>query len=234
MIWATWSMNLSSPTLMTWWVLLRITTSCFLKYYLRCSRDYVIINLPKPWNTSLCTENARWLGKTADGIGVLFDEEYISGLTTLQRAVTAGDLQRFVCGAGWLRPAVPHFAEIISELQAWLRSQGTSHQKQLNRIRLHWDEQLTNAWEQLREAIQHTVKLGYFSLAESIATCLFTDASDRFWSIVLTQCPQIELQLPVLDQRHTPLACMSGAFQRIWVALAYNAQRSLSNHSCFG
>src|SRR5690606_32689542 len=48
---------------------------------------------------------------------------------------------------------------------------------------------------------------------ESIATCLFTDASDRFWSIVLTQCPQIELQLPVLDQRHTPLACMSGAFK---------------------
>jgi hypothetical protein len=42
--------------------------------------------------------------------------------------------------------------------------------------------------------------------------CLYTDASDQFWSAVVTQVPPEDLDLPAADQRHEPLAFLSGRF----------------------
>jgi RNase H-like domain found in reverse transcriptase len=41
---------------------------------------------------------------------------------------------------------------------------------------------------------------------------LYTDASDAFWSSVITQVPPEELDLPTPEQRHEPLAFLSGRF----------------------
>ncbi|KAH9088946.1 hypothetical protein LEN26_019336 [Aphanomyces euteiches] len=42
--------------------------------------------------------------------------------------------------------------------------------------------------------------------------CVFTDASDKFWGAVATQIPSEDLSLPLEDQRHEPLAFLSGTF----------------------
>ncbi|KAF0704619.1 hypothetical protein AaE_014847, partial [Aphanomyces astaci] len=47
---------------------------------------------------------------------------------------------------------------------------------------------------------------------EDMTVCVFTDASDLFWGAVATQVPPADLDLPLDDQRHQPLAFISGSF----------------------
>ncbi|KAF0699577.1 Aste57867_9865 [Aphanomyces stellatus] len=42
--------------------------------------------------------------------------------------------------------------------------------------------------------------------------CVFTDASDKFWGAVATQVPPSDLDKPLEEQRHEPLAFISGTF----------------------
>ena len=42
--------------------------------------------------------------------------------------------------------------------------------------------------------------------------CMNTDASEHYWSGVLTQNPQEDAEKPQADKRHEPLAFVSGAF----------------------
>ena len=43
--------------------------------------------------------------------------------------------------------------------------------------------------------------------------CVFTDAPDRFWSTVITQCAPGEIHKPVSEQRHKPLAFLGSQFK---------------------
>jgi RNase H-like domain found in reverse transcriptase/Integrase zinc binding domain len=43
--------------------------------------------------------------------------------------------------------------------------------------------------------------------------CVFSDASDKYFSGVITQIPKGDLDLPVAEQHHQPLAFSSGAFK---------------------
>ena len=42
--------------------------------------------------------------------------------------------------------------------------------------------------------------------------CLFTDASDRGWSIIVTQVDKLDDKLPIQEQPHAMLVCQSGMF----------------------
>jgi RNase H-like domain found in reverse transcriptase/Integrase zinc binding domain/Chromo (CHRromatin Organisation MOdifier) domain len=44
--------------------------------------------------------------------------------------------------------------------------------------------------------------------------CLFTDASETNWGAILTQVPPSDLDLPFEEQRHEPLAFLSGSFKK--------------------
>ena len=44
--------------------------------------------------------------------------------------------------------------------------------------------------------------------------CLFTDASDFHWSVIVAQMPKEDLDLDVLVQRHETLAFLSKTFNR--------------------
>jgi hypothetical protein len=43
--------------------------------------------------------------------------------------------------------------------------------------------------------------------------CVLSDASDKYFSGVITQIPKGDLDLPVADPPHQPLAFSSGAFK---------------------
>ncbi|KAF0704575.1 Aste57867_7321 [Aphanomyces stellatus] len=47
---------------------------------------------------------------------------------------------------------------------------------------------------------------------DDMEVCVFTDASDQFWGAVTTQVPPSDLDKPLEDQRHEPLAFISGTF----------------------
>jgi RNase H-like domain found in reverse transcriptase len=49
-------------------------------------------------------------------------------------------------------------------------------------------------------------------VSQTKRVCLYTDASTSFSSSITTQVPPEDLDLPLAEQRHEPLAFMSGAF----------------------
>jgi hypothetical protein len=59
-------------------------------------------------------------------------------------------------------------------------------------------------------ALEHAVTLIHPSSA--LHLCLYTDASDAFWSAVVTKVPSPDLDLPPAEQKHEPLAFLSGRF----------------------
>ncbi len=55
------------------------------------------------------------------------------------------------------------------------------------------------------------VKLSYPK--EGHELCLYTDASDKYWSAVVTQTTKNQLDLPTEEQRHEPLAFLGSSFK---------------------
>ncbi|OWY96510.1 hypothetical protein PHMEG_00033206 [Phytophthora megakarya] len=47
---------------------------------------------------------------------------------------------------------------------------------------------------------------------DSATTCLFTDASDIGWAVIVTQVTDFDPKIPVTQQQHRLLTCMSGTF----------------------
>ena len=74
-----------------------------------------------------------------------------------------------------------------------------------------WSGKETAAFAAARQAIARAVTVAHLDPLQ--AFCLFTDASMSHWAAVLTQIPEDELQLPVEEQSHEPLAFLSGAFR---------------------
>jgi hypothetical protein len=69
-----------------------------------------------------------------------------------------------------------------------------------------------------------------FSLVKEYDLCLFTDASDFHWGIILTQVPKKQLKVIVHNQEHEPLAFLSGSFnatQRRWSIIENAIMESL-------
>jgi hypothetical protein len=64
----------------------------------------------------------------------------------------------------------------------------------------------------MKHIITHSVTVAHPK--DGYEVCLFTDASDFHWGVIVTQMPKGDLDLDVLVQRHDPLAFLSGTFNR--------------------
>ncbi|KAH9107235.1 hypothetical protein LEN26_001687 [Aphanomyces euteiches] len=67
-----------------------------------------------------------------------------------------------------------------------------------------------NCFESVKRALAQVVPHSH--PRADMEVCLFTDASDLFWGAVATQVPLSDLDLPLEEQRHEPLAFVSGSF----------------------
>ena len=95
-----------------------------------------------------------------------------------------------------------------------LAAHGASTLEQAKRISLSqagWEDGVhLVAYRAINLAVAHHIMLAHQD--PSKATCVWTDASARFWAGVVTQCPIEDLLLPVMEQRHEILGCVSGRF----------------------
>jgi hypothetical protein len=64
----------------------------------------------------------------------------------------------------------------------------------------------------MKDLIANMVRLEHPRREEEL--CLFTDASDKHWGVVLTQVAKSELGKPVDEQDHRPLCFLSGSFTK--------------------
>jgi RNase H-like domain found in reverse transcriptase len=185
-----------------------------------------------PGKSVLFARAARWCGRIISGDGVRFDPRRAQGLLDMSMPVSGADLQQFVCALNWMRTAIPSFTQLVSPLQrlleaVYVAAAGTRTRTAVAKISLSqvgWDGSHTDAMQACKDALQHSVTLAHPSPSKRL--CLYTDASNEFWSAIATQVPPEDLDCPRSDQHHEPLAFLSGSFtgsMRRWAIIEKEA-----------
>lgn len=76
---------------------------------------------------------------------------------------------------------------------------------------MSWGQEQQNAFNALQDSLRSAVNISHSDPEKE--TCVFTDASESHWAAVVTQVETTELQKPVKEQKHHPLAFLSSSFK---------------------
>ena len=75
-----------------------------------------------------------------------------------------------------------------------------------------WNDDSARQFDAFRDAMTSTVQRTYYDPER--VTCIWTDANEFNYSLIMTQCAVDELQKDVDEQAHTILVCNSGTFTK--------------------
>ncbi|KAE9356250.1 hypothetical protein PF008_g3693 [Phytophthora fragariae] len=129
----------------------------------------------------------------------------------MQLPRTGADLQQFLCAANWMRQSIPEYTRISAVLYDALeraaKVSGSRKKTMLAKVNLvdaAWGAQKTAGFEDVRQALLRMAPLAHSSPSSEV--CFYSDASQD------TQLEPNEVQLPLEEQHHRPLALLSGRF----------------------
>ncbi|KAG6574672.1 DNA/RNA polymerase [Phytophthora cinnamomi] len=159
----------------------------------------------------------KWCGKMVSAAGVRHCPDRVQGLVEMQPPQTAGDLQQFLCAVNWMRQSIPEYNRLTAGLYAVLeeamKAAELRKKVKLAKFPLHqigWGDPQLADLAAVKAALLKMVPLAHPSLTAEV--CLYTDASQDSWGAVATQLEPGEVQLPLEQQHHRPLAFLSGRF----------------------
>lgn len=163
--------------------------------------------------------------------GTRFDPHRIEGIRHMQQPTNGAHLQQFVRTMQWMRNAIPDFSSIVPPLSEMLEKVYTKDGKRTKtseaRISLSsigWGRNEYESFDRCKTALENQVTLAHRDEAQRL--CAYTDASDLFWSGVVTQVPVEDLLKLHVDHRHQPLCFFSSHFsgsQLCWSTLKKEA-----------
>ncbi len=171
-----------------------------------------------PDRCDLFLHTVQWCGRVISSEGVTFDPNFIAAVKNMSIPNNAAELQQFLCALNWMRSSIPRFAEMVHPLQDLLLSasrEAKSLKKTiLKRVplgKIGWNESHSSCFQSIKTTLCELMTLSH--PMDGWLRFLFPDASDQFWSIFLTQIPPDDISKPYEDQRHEPLAFISGQFK---------------------
>ncbi len=106
---------------------------------------------------------------------------------------TAGELNQLLTGMGWMQKCLPRFNEIKAPLKELMESvyetcTGGNRKKKLYEkvdIRHMWTLAHKEAWDGCKTLLKNEMQNTH--IIPGAKLCLMSDASDRFWNVLLTQ-----------------------------------------------
>ena len=130
---------------------------------------------------------------------------------------TADQLQQFLCAVNWMRSNITEYTTLMAPLSTLLEDAyskfGGRNKRRIVKVNLEevgWNATHDTVLTKVKEVLANAVTLAHPD--DSKIICLFTDASEKHWSGVLTQIPPADLDKPFAEQNHEPLAFISGSF----------------------
>ncbi|KAH9109321.1 hypothetical protein AeMF1_015598 [Aphanomyces euteiches] len=171
-----------------------------------------------PKKCAFYTTKTIWCGKEVSAEGVAHAPARVQGLCELEPPQTAAELQQFLCATNWMRANIPEYSALVAPLTKLLdigaKAAASRKKTALARVSLSsigWCEDHAECFESVKTTLQRMVPLAHPDPDKMV--CLYTDASDGFWGAIATQVPLDDLELVASEQRHEPLAFLSGAFR---------------------
>ncbi|KAE8969903.1 hypothetical protein PR003_g28562, partial [Phytophthora rubi] len=181
------------------------------KFFERLRQYGLKLNAKK---SCLFAREISWCGRLIDGTGVRHDPERVDALCSLPLPATAADLQRLLCAANWLRESIVDFARHAAPLQEKLEAAfaGRSRKKRYAEgVSLTWSAPEQEQFQVFLQCVARSTKLSFPS--EDAVVCVTTDASDRGWSLIVSQVEHWDDGKGLTDQAHELILCKGGSFK---------------------
>jgi RNase H-like domain found in reverse transcriptase len=159
----------------------------------------------------------RYCGRLITKDGVRFDPKNMEALQTMQEPQNGADLAQYVAAVNWMRSAISNYSKRVAHLQAALTTVFKSKSRRTKKAAaavslLHlWAPEEQAAFKDLQAAIMDSMTLAFSDPDKRI--CVLTDASGGFYAGLVTQIDEEQLDLPMEEQDHQPLAFLSGEFK---------------------
>ena len=162
-----------------------------------------------------------WGGKSVSANGIKPSPHRIASIQDMPDPETLAEMMNFVYGTAWFRGHILHFCEVAAPLydiykEAMARFKRKTTQNAM-KVKLkdipEWATKGKQAFEDVKKAMSQSLETAYFD--PELVTCVFGDASENFWCLVVTQCAKEDLELPWDQQvgKHRLLALETGRFR---------------------
>ena len=169
----------------------------------------------------LFAKKLTWCGKQVSKDGLRPAPHRTLAVETMPEPVTLADMMSFVYGTVWFRNHIVRFAEIAAPLYDLWKEALAPYKKKTKAMAKRfilrempdWHAKGRAAFEAVKKALTEAIETSLFN--PKLKTCVFGDASDEFWCLMITQCePGVE-RLPWADQdgKHRVLVIESGRFR---------------------
>jgi len=162
----------------------------------------------------LYRQSVKWCGRVITKDGVAHDPERIETLRAIPYPTTAGQLQQFLSAANWMRESLVDYARVVDPLQMRLDAAlagGKRTKRAAAGIAIELSSTERDAFDATKQLLSTAATLAIPD--DSATTCLFTDASDNGWAIIVTQVHGYAPLEPINEQRHELITCMGGTFR---------------------
>lgn len=186
------------------------------RFFRICSEKRLLISARK---SLLFATELKWCVRIISADGYKMDPAKIEGLRNMVMADNAAQLAQFVYRCRWMSLTIPDFnrraaplTEILEQAYAKAGKRTTKSIRKIRLSTLSWGPDHHRAFKYLQDSLEKAVRLSYPDPEKML--CTFIDASDRFWSGVVTQANRDQLALPIESQKHEPLAFLGSAFSK--------------------
>ena len=186
------------------------------RFFVICCQHGLLLSAKK---SVLFARELRWCGRIIDARGYKMDPSNVEGLHNMDLPRNAAELAQFVYCCRWMAISIPNFsvtvAPLVDVLEEAYSKAGRRTSRSIKKFsldKLSWGQSHEDAFRTMQNSLQSAVKLAYPDHGKVL--CVFTDASDRFWSGVVTQVSEDQLALPFEQQSHEPLAFLGAAFKK--------------------
>jgi Reverse transcriptase (RNA-dependent DNA polymerase) len=176
-------------------------------FFKHCQKDGLKLHASK---CVLAETKVRYCGRLITKDGVRFYPKNMEALQTMLMPQNGADLVQYVAAVNWMRSAIPNYSKRVAPRQAALaklfegKSRRTKQAAAAVSLLQLWGRKEQAGFKDLQAAIMELLTLAFPDPGKRI--CVFPDASDRFYAGLMTQIDDEQLDLPMEEQDHQPLA----------------------------
>eukprot|EP00924_Labyrinthula_sp_SR-Ha-C_P002314 maker-scaffold_16-snap-gene-0.37-mRNA-1 protein AED:0.19 eAED:0.29 QI:0/0/0/1/0/0/2/0/585 len=161
----------------------------------------------------LLATNAEFCGRRINSYGHGFCKKYAERLLNKAGPAYVHELAQFIYTANFLCSVIPGFAKIRKLVTGNYNLSGKLKNLERKKLKLSWSDELKISFSMLIEALKKALQttLGHYHHKEGVY--IFSDASDLYWSLYITQCAAPVNYLHPFQNQFRVIALKSGVFK---------------------
>eukprot|EP00924_Labyrinthula_sp_SR-Ha-C_P003155 augustus_masked-scaffold_15-processed-gene-0.43-mRNA-1 protein AED:1.00 eAED:1.00 QI:0/0/0/0/1/1/2/0/2053 len=179
------------------------------KFLVQIQRKELRLNVEK---CELVADKLTFCGREVNKDDWSFDNSYAKGLLERVKPTYLYELAQLIYTANFISATIPGFSKIRKLLLGSHKITGKVKNLERKRIPIEWSEEMEKTYEEMMQALKDSMSysLGFYDPKEDVY--LFTDASERFYSLYISQTSEKVDRLNPFLSNFRVIAMSSGSF----------------------